>query len=109
MNLQHLREETCSHCKAETTAMEQNNRHCNGHWNESRTYRCGHKLTFSPNYMAIKVSNECPRTEKTKAQIAARVNALESTKHHIASLDCDDLFKKRLARDLLYIDPKNLY
>ena len=35
------------------------NRHCNGHWNTSVSFRCGSKLVFVPNFMRVCVEHLC--------------------------------------------------
>ena len=36
-----------------------NHQHCNGYWNEYRTFHCGLTLHFTPNYMKIYREGEC--------------------------------------------------
>lgn len=61
----------CAHVEAESRS----HRHCNGFWNERRSFKCGRTTEFSPNFMSIYVTSEC-RTV-TELIAAARRTALD--------------------------------
>ena len=64
MQLLNIKEEVCPTCKARAVKETQDNQHTNGHWSETRTFKCGCKIAFSPNFMRSAVRYPCPNSPK---------------------------------------------
>lgn len=103
MQLEHIHIETCPDCGAKPTRETKDRQHTNGHWNESRTFKCGMELDYSPNFKSIKVSRECPDNPNRKAFLAARQTTLDNVRKLVAKQKCDDDFKQRILNDLQYL------
>ena len=80
--------------------------HTNGHWNEYRTFDCGHAIHFSPNFMQCEVTHDCTRNEMYKEVIQNRVVALGKVIKYIDKLKVDETFRKRLLKEMNYISPQ---
>jgi len=64
VNLQHIKEETCSDCGARVIAEEQKSRHSNGEWFEGRSYECGKVIRYIPDFSRTQESYPCTRAAK---------------------------------------------
>lgn len=100
MKLDKIKQEVCPHCNSLPIAETKDKQHSNGHWNESRTFECGHKLKFSPNFMAVSTCqfNECPNTPENLEKVKVRADALAKVNAYILKLSCDDDYKDKLKR-----------
>lgn len=56
-----ISETKCSMCGAGISSEKWEGQHTNGHRNEYRSFDCGKKLRFSPNFMKVLVENDCER------------------------------------------------
>jgi hypothetical protein len=103
MELIEIKETECPTCSARPNAETQDNMHCNGHFNETRTFTCGLRLNFSPNFMRTRVTLDCPNTEASKSREAARVEAKLNLEACIFSLLVDEEYRSRLKSAIAYI------
>ena len=99
----HIKYETCPDCGSELRAESRNDRHINGHWNESRTFCCGAKYEFSPNFMRTDQTVPCSNTDDSKAKRMARLLAKQKLDDYIKTMDADSEFKLRVIGCLSYV------
>lgn len=65
--LEHIKTEKCPECNSGIKRDLKENQHCNGNWNETRTFECGYSIHFSPNYNRIIQEEKygvCTRTQE---------------------------------------------
>ena len=103
MQLQEIKEETCSVCGSRAYRERQEHRHCNGHWNEYRTFECGRSLHFSPNFMKVLVDSECPKHPETVAEKDRHKQASDKLRNYVSRLDATDKFKSNILERLDYV------
>jgi hypothetical protein len=98
-----INELTCPECGSEIKSESRSAQHCNGHWNEVRSFDCGAELRFSPNYMRTEHAVPCPKNpaqvDLKKKQQAGRLNLNE----FISALDVDAAFRQRILSALQYV------
>lgn len=102
MELNHIQENECSVCGARAKAETQENKHCNGEWNESRSFGCGKKLSYSPNFRMTTAVRQCPNDPKEAIILSKRKEAKEKLVNYIKKLDADDTYIGRFLRDIEY-------
>lgn len=68
MNLKHIKQELCPHCGSQVVSEYKSERlHCNGTSEELRTFSCGFKLRYYPNFPNnIEVSDLCTKSKEYK-------------------------------------------
>lgn len=96
MDLKMIERKTCIHCGARTVKESCTGYHCNGQPNETREYKCGHRVQWAPNFNRLVIEEPCPNSAEIKAQKAKRSNAQLKTMALVNSLDVDDKWKKRI-------------
>lgn len=104
MQLVHLTSETCPTCSSRTVACEQRARHCNGEWFETRTYECGYKLDYVPNFSRAETVQICTKSEEYKTSKEKRRAAVDKLFKFVADLEVDDSFKNRVLKDFSYFN-----
>ncbi len=73
MQLEHLTERSCATCAAPAIRDEAAPQaHCNGTREESRTFACGRKVHYSPNFRRVEVACECPMSPAVEKQRQAQ-------------------------------------
>lgn len=102
MRLTHIPHETCPHCGANPVAETRTDQHCNGDWNESRSFSCGMRVRYSPNFKSLITVNACPNTPEYRNRKEKRTTAKMAVIDLIKSADCDDEFKSRLLDAIAY-------
>ena len=100
MQLNEISEEVCETCGAPPTQETKINRHCNRHWNESRTFACGRKVRFSPNLLRIEVDSECPNHPEEKSRRTMHKRWKEGLLNHIKRSKTSEDFKAKALRAL---------
>lgn len=97
MDLKHLtNNDVCSTCGAKTVSETQDWKHTNGQWHEQKTFKCGHTIEWSPNFMMLMVLKKCPHCDDEKEREAKRSIAREKLVKYIKRLDVDDDWKDRI-------------
>ena len=104
MKLKHITKETCPECGARPKAQTQDQQHCNGEWNESRTFDCGLTVKYSPNFYKESFEGLCRNSKAYKSACEKRTIAVDKMTVFIAELDVDQGFKDRLLRELRYFN-----
>ncbi len=100
MKLEHITHKICPTCGSHAISEEKDNQHCSGEWNESRRFKCGCIVKYSPNFRSESVSSECPKDPKEVEKSEKRKLAKGKLRKYIKRLDVDDSFKNRLSSDL---------
>lgn len=98
MQLRDISYALCPICGAIPIAETQDKRHCNGHFNESRTFQCGCRVEFSPNFMKMGVTRECPQDPKEELKVKQRKISMCKLLTCIEGLKVDEDYKARLKR-----------
>ena len=104
MNLKQIKEKECPGCGSRTVAETRNKKHTNGYWNESRTFQCGCKIEFSPNFMKTTISelNQCPYKPEQLEKKSKRDEALNKLIVYIKkTLKVDEVFKVEISRSII--------
>ncbi len=112
MNLTHVKELRCPVCggdtvreEVETSSYGEKPRvqvHVNGGTWETRTFLCGAKARFIPNFGKTEVT-ECPNSPKAVDVRKKREAAKKKVLDLVAKLECDYGFRKRLRSQLDYV------
>jgi hypothetical protein len=105
--LEHINYEKCPHCGSEITEKKQGSQHCSGKWNEWVSFRCGHRIHFSPNYNAEVVELECRNKPDVKAKMQKRRCSQEKICTYINRIkEVDAEFKKKACEIVneMYLD-----
>jgi len=100
MQLVHLVEENCPTCGARTKACEQSWRHTNGAWQEYRTYECGFRVEFIPNFMKSYPCDPCQRSTEYTDKMAKRELAIDQLMELVRELDIDGAFRDNMLMTL---------
>lgn len=103
MNLKHIKETKCPHCGARVTVEKQRDKHCNGHWNESRIFACGCELAYTPNYKSTREVSECTQCDMYKSREKIRKKAIERLCGYISKMRVDSDFKETLLKKIRYL------
>ena len=104
--LDHIDFMVCPTCSAEMMSVSKSDKHCNGHHNETITFKCGSKFHFSPNYMVVRETHLCPKNPKEVEKISTRKISLGLVKAYIKKLKCDKEFVEILLKQLEYTHNK---
>lgn len=83
--MEHITEHRCFFCNAVMVEEKRCSLHTNGHWNEYRTFRCGRRIHFSPNFMRVEIEQECPKEPKEKTRLEIKADSatlLEIIEYH---------------------------
>jgi hypothetical protein len=100
MQLVEITETQCAHCGADIIAESIRHRHCNGHGFEIREFKCGRKVAFIPNFMQIRVEQECSKAPTETEKRDKRAKALAKALAYIGKLDVDGDWKKEVQSSL---------
>lgn len=82
------------------------NRHSNGGVWEKRTFSCGQRLEYIPNFSKTQLSEYaiCTKNDEYKTKMANRATAIQRVLDFIDSLtDVDDYFKKQMKQGHFYM------
>ena len=104
MNLKQIKVTSCPECGAETCAesydvsyySRQIQQHCNGQRWENRTFECGLKLSWIPNFERTETTQPCTKSLVEVKKVEKRKKARESLLSFIDDLDVDDSAKKHM-------------
>jgi hypothetical protein len=101
MQLDHIKDDTCSDCGAIIVMQSKINKHTNGHWNEKVEFQCSAVIKWSPNYMSIDKDccTPCPNSTKEIKKKEARNLAMSKLIKYINKLKVDKDFKESLLND----------
>ena len=67
--LEHIKENICPTCGEKRIEIDTKySQHTNGHWNETRKFKCGYMLHYSPNYIRVEVKEHCKESEECKRE-----------------------------------------
>lgn len=104
MELKQITEQICPVCGASAVAETKDKQHTNGHWNESRSFACGLKLEFSPNFMRTEKSKYylCKNDPVTIAERARNEVALRKLTQYISRLNVSPDFRSDLTDAVRY-------
>lgn len=94
-------EAVCPSCGCTEVRSEQrSNQHCNGEWNEERTFRCGRTTTYVPNGHTSTVRTECDTVIRLLAanRQAVKYRLLEGAKALLRENLPNDAWGDRLIR-----------
>lgn len=100
-----IKETKCPDCGcSEIKSEKREGLHSNGFWNEYRTFACGLKLHFSPNYMKTSQAKYygCSKSQQAVAKKIKRAEAVQKLDKYIQRLNVDDEFKSKLWRHIEY-------
>jgi hypothetical protein len=103
MQLNNINDELCSTCNAQIVAETKRNRHCNGQWNESRSFECGAILRWSPNFSSLHDCSPCPNSKDQIKFKKRRVNAKVKLEIFVNNLSVDDHMKDRITSAVEYL------
>lgn len=92
MQLLHLNYKSCPTCGSRVQYEEQNNRHCNGEWNEKIKFDCGHAILYSPNFRCEREYAPCPDDKQEVLRAEKRKLAHIKLTKYIKKLDVDESF-----------------
>jgi predicted RNA-binding Zn-ribbon protein involved in translation (DUF1610 family) len=104
MKLQHIKAEACPDCGAVAIRETKDHQHCNGDWNESRMFKCGAELVYSPNFREVSQTRQCPENPEYKGFKLAREEAKTKVIKYIHKQTCDEKFKKNMVSALDYVN-----
>jgi len=96
MYLEHITYNICPTCGSSPVYEEKDNQHCSGEWNETRKFKCGCRVKYSPNFSSETIASKCPKSPDVLERAAKRKLAREKLKKYIKKLDVDDSFKDNL-------------
>lgn len=88
MIITQIKEEECPDCGCKKITGEKKERqHCNGYWNEYRTFDCGLTLHFSPNFMRVEKDEReiCVKSKEYHRQYKINTNFVYKIKNLIKS------------------------
>lgn len=102
MELNHIQESECAICGSRAKYESQADQHCNGDWNESRSFSCGRKVSYSPNFRTVGIVSQCPNDPDELAIIKKRKQAKERLVNYIKKLDVDGTYISRLLSNVEY-------
>ena len=102
MQLLYIKEEKCSCCRAEPKEERVGGWHAHKECGrtEERTFECGRRLAYVPNFRRVEVRTECPQNPAEKEKTEKRNEALTRMKSYVNRLDVDQEFKDALKRQL---------
>ena len=102
MNLENIKEKECPVCGARTCSETKDNKHTNGYYNESRSFACGAKIEFSPNFMKSEMSkyHQCPYTPEILEIRERRKKATERLTSYISRMRVDKKFKEKMINEV---------
>lgn len=103
MKLVNIEETECPTCKSEIVQESMKNKHTNGHFNETRVFKCGHTISFSPNFMESKSTCNCPHTVEEMETKKLRTEAKAKLDIFVGTLDVDEKFKTAMRYSYRYI------
>lgn len=103
MKLFNIEEEACCVCNARVEMEKQSSLHCNGQWNETRSFECGRVVHYSPNFRAIEVQKECPKHPTILDIERKRKEAVSKLVDYIDNMDCDAQFKLYISNSVQHI------
>jgi hypothetical protein len=93
MILEHIKTKVCRECGAPVIAETKDLQHTNGQWNESRTFKCGAIIEYSPNFKSERDSTKCPRSPRAITKQMKRHISIQRLEKYIKKLDVDESFK----------------
>ena len=105
MDLHFIKTKACPHCGCNVVISESVEpdtfgknilTHCNGGRWETRTFLCGYRVRYIPNFCEEEESGECKFSREYVERQEKRSKAEEALKEFIGTLDCDDDFKRNL-------------
>lgn len=105
--LENIHVNNCPHCNAGIKRDLKENQHCNGNWNETRTFDCGFSLHFSPNYNKIidKENGVCTRNIEYKKKI----ENINKAKNEISTFISKIKYLDEKEKEKFINDIKNTY
>lgn len=77
--------------------------HANGGRWETRTFACGYRVGYSPNFRRETAEGKCSRDPELMEQNRKRNDARRAVTDCISALDVDDVYKGRLLDAVRYI------
>ena len=91
MDLKLIKDKVCPTCGERVVSESIRSYHCNGQGFESRTFKCGCELNWSPNGERLEVAKGCPNSKEEKE----RKSRIEKVMAEIALIiDKSDLTEK---------------
>jgi hypothetical protein len=102
MKLLHIEAESCPQCGSRAVKESQDRRHSNGEFNESREFKCGHVLEYSPNYQRLETRERCPKDPDEVQLRKKRDAALAKVLSYIGKLDVDDRYREALRKGVYW-------
>jgi len=69
MQLHHIKAASCLKCGSRATDDNQRSQHVNGEWFESRTYECGRKISYIPNFSKLEEDRPCTNSTAYKEEL----------------------------------------
>ena len=103
MKLDNIKDDKCPTCDSHAVAETRRSRHCNGQWNESRSFKCGAILRWSPNFTSLHNCEPCPNGEQQIKFKKKRENAKNKLEIFVNKLNVDDLMKDKILYAVKYI------
>jgi len=100
MYLEKIKDEKCNICGAIAVSETRDHQHCDGNWNETRKFKCGNSISYSPNFNRVEWANTCESDPVLIKKSEKRLKAKEKLVKYISKIDVDEKFKDRLYNDL---------
>lgn len=102
MQLSHIKVETCPTCGARPVSEEKTHQHSNGQWFESRTFACGYRVRWVPNFSSQQEVGKCTQCEEHRKNIEREQRAHDQLVAFIDQLDADQGWKNAVQQRLPY-------
>lgn len=94
MKLAHITVETCPWCKTTDVIIEErNSTHTNGERFETRTFACGYKIAWVPNYSRLQVVEPCKTDPSEIDKKKKRLVLIDQIREVVLHSAADEYFK----------------
>lgn len=100
--LEKITDLTCPDCNAKMTSERREQKHCNGYWNEYRSFDCGKILYFSPNFMSIKEYAKCANTKEAKKERHDLKVAKEKISKYLIEIKAPSILTDKITEIMKY-------
>jgi hypothetical protein len=98
MTLKHIPDEVCPHCKAPANKEELGWTHTNGTRQEWRTFECGARLHYVPNFGRVEQATPCPNDPQEITKHTERKALVQQLVAVVRAGDIDEDFRGRCLR-----------
>lgn len=103
MQFRHVIHEKCPVCGAALREARVFGLHCNGNWNEEKVFECYRREAFSPNFMEIRIINQCERSPNYKEDCRKEEILIDKIRKMVAKADAPEKYRNRIIENLKYL------